>query len=492
MQPQNLRFGGGVAGTILNPAVALVLILAGVLICILPQRKAIVPFLLGTILIPNDQILVIAGLHFPALRILIFFGMIRIFIIKGPGKWNVFSGGLNRVDKSLILLAVTSAVAGVLLFQNTEAFVFQLGVLYTTFGAYFLLRCLVRDHEDVIRLIRVFALIVVVLGAVMVFEHLTNGWNPYALLGGARGWYFAADLSRDGHVRSTATFGTPILAGTFGAVLLPIFIGLWMSDRKQRNVALLGILGATAMAVASHSSTPAFAFLLGIVALCLWPLRGLMRVIRWGVVVTLVSLQIAMKAPVYHLITRIHISGDSYHRYALIHECVLHFWDWWLIGTNANASWGWDMWDTADQYIQTAQTAGLLGLIFLVAIFVYGFKYLGRARKAAPDKKQAFFFWALGTALFAETLSFFGVSLWDQSIVEWYALLAVIGTVAARQAQDATMRLGGIRLAQGAAPWMNGGDAEPVYAGWRGQRFAKRQVANYGKEQVRGGSFGRF
>lgn len=441
MEPQNLRFGGGVSETFFNPAVAVVVILAAVLMCILPRKKVIVPFLLTSLLIPGDQILLIAGLHFPLLRILIFFGMVRIFVIKGPGKWNVFSGGLNTIDKLMILFSVTGAVAGVLLFANSQAFIYQLGVLYTAFGTYFLLRCLIRDQEDVVRAIRVLALIVVVLGGVMAFEHLTNGWNPYALLGGARARYFAADLSRDGHIRSTATFGTPILAGTFGAVLLPVFIGLWMSDRRQRSAALLGILGATAMTVASHSSTPAFAYMSGIVGLCFWPLRGMMRIVRWGIVVTLVSLQLVMKAPVYHLITRVHISGDSYHRYYLIDQCVRHFWDWWLIGTKSNATWGWDMWDTADQYVATAINSGLLGLTVLIIIIVYGFKYLGRARRDAPDKGQALFFWALSSALFATTLSFFGISLWDQSVVGWYALLAFIGTVAVpREAQIAVQQ----------------------------------------------------
>ena len=431
MGPQNLRFGGGVSDTVFNPVVALIVIVAGVLICCLPQKKAIIPFLLTSLLISGDQILVVAGLHFTLLRILIVFGMIRIFIIKGPGKWDVFSGGLNAVDKSLILLSIITTVAGTLLFQNTQAFIYQLGILFNTLGSYFLLRCFTRDREDVIRLIRVLALIVVVLGGVMAFEHLTNGWNPYALLGGARARYFAADLSRDGHVRATATFGTPILAGTFGAVLLPVFVGLWMSDRKQRRAALLGILGATAMAVASHSSTPAFAYVMGIVGLCLWPIRGMLRIVRWGIAVTLVGLQIVMKAPVYHLITRIHISGDSYHRYALINESVRHFWDWWLIGTKSTANWGWDMWDTANQYVATAVSSGLLGLILFIAIIVYGFKYVGHARKAAPNKGEALFFWALGSALFATILSFFGISLWDQSVLGWYALLAVISAVAA-------------------------------------------------------------
>ena len=96
------------------------------------------------------------------------------------------------------------------------------------------------------------------------------------------------------------------------------------------------------------------------------------------------------------------------------------------------------MFDTANQYVQTAINGGLLGLILLIAVIVYGFKYLGRARRAATDKKQALFFWALGSALLAYTVAFFGISLWDQSVVLWYALLAFIGAVAAPQSVRAT------------------------------------------------------
>ncbi len=451
MVPQNLRFGGGVSGTVFNPAVAAIVILVGVLMCCLPQRKVIVPFLLTSLLIPSDQILVVAGLHFPLLRILIAFGMVRIFIIKGRGKWNVFSGGLNKVDKLLILLAVVNAVAGVLLFQNSRAFVFQLGDLYSVFGAYFLLRCLIRDHEDVVRVIRVFALIVVALGGLMIFEHFT-GWNPYALLGGAQARYFASDMDRDGRIRATASFGTPILAGFFGAVLFPLFVGLWLSDRKQRGIAALGMVGATVMTLASNSSTPAIGYLAAVLGLCIWPIRGSLRIIRWAIVIALVSLQMVMKAPVYHLITRIDISGSSYHRYALIDQCVRHFWSWWLVGTNANTTWGWDMWDTADQYVQAAYDGGLLGLICFTAIIVWGFKYLGRARKAViDDKKQALFLWALGAAFFAHTISFFGITLWDQSILEWYALLAIIGAIAVPQKASIAVRQFGTALDPGIA-----------------------------------------
>jgi hypothetical protein len=438
--PDNLRYGGGAAGSVLHPVVALLLIITALLMWALPQRKVIIPFLLTAILIPEDQVLVIAGVHFPLLRILLFFGMVRIFLLKGNGDWKIFSGGMNKIDKSFILLSLTTAVAGVLLFQNTQALIYQLGGLFSALGLYFLLRCLIRDREDVTRVIRLFAVIVVILGAIMTLEHLTNGRNPYGLLGGAQAQYFSADLDRDGRIRATASFGTPIIAGMFGAILVPIFIGLWLSDRKQRGIAVIGMIGATVMTLASNSSTPVMTYAAAILGLCLWPVRGLMRVIRWGIAITLVVLQMVMKAPVYHLITRIDISGSSYHRYALIDQTVNHFWNWWLIGTASNKDWGWDMWDTADQYVANAISGGLLGLIFFVAILVYGFKYAGRAAKSTMDKEQALFCWALGATLFSYTVSFFGISLWDQSIVEWYALLTFISAVAVPEALEAVRR----------------------------------------------------
>ncbi len=271
MVPENLRFGGGVSGTVLNPFVGVILLLTGVLILLLPQKKAIIPFLLTSFLIPADQIIVIVGLHFPVLRVLIFFGMIRIFILKGKGEWNIFSGGMNMVDKAMVALSITTAIAGMLLFRNTQAIVFNLGEIYTALGTYFVLRCLVRDQEDVTRLIRTFAVIVVALGGVMVFEHLAGGRNPYALLGGAKAAYFSMDLDRDGKIRATASFGTPILAGIFGAVSLPLFVGLWLIDKKRRLIAVIGMAGATVMTLASHSSTPLMGYMACLMGLCIWP-----------------------------------------------------------------------------------------------------------------------------------------------------------------------------------------------------------------------------
>jgi hypothetical protein len=257
-----------------------------------------------------------------------------------------------------------------------------------------------------------------------------RGWNPYVLLGGARA---GIDMDRDGRIRAVGSFAQPILAGSFGAVVLPLFFGLWVREKRYRLTAIIGMVGATVMVIACNSSTALFGLLAGLIGLCLWPVRGTMRLIRWGILITLVSLHLVMKAPVWHLITRFDISGSSYHRYQLIDQTVQHFWEWWLIGTKSNASWGWDMWDTANQYVETAVNGGLLSLIFFIAMLVFGFKYLGNARLTSADKKQALFLWCLACSLLAHATAFFGISYWDQTIVGWYALLAFIGAVAVPQ-----------------------------------------------------------
>lgn len=148
-----------------------------------------------------------------------------------------------------------------------------------------------------------------------------------------------------------------------------------------------------------------------------------------------------MKAPVWHLISRVHLSegSSSYHRFELVNQCILHFWDWALMGTKDYASWGWMMWDLCNQYVATADTGGLIPLIALVAMLVYGFQYVGRGRRYYQgDREQERFIWAIGAALFANVVAFMGVSYFDQTIVPWYAVLAIISTVtlAARRQRE--------------------------------------------------------
>lgn len=419
----------------------LAIVIAGVMIIMSGRRKALAAFLAAGIVIPQDQVLLLGSVHFPMLRVLALFGLVRVLRDKFSRKKEpIFSGGMTVIDKLMIALSLFLVIDGMLLWQVWTELVFQLGNLLIAFGVYFLLRFLIRDLEDVKHAIRVLAGVAAVVALIMAYEEATGVNVLYSTLGGSRASILGSVIVRDGHNRAAGPFGISILAGTFGGILLPLFIGLWLKERKDRTYALLGIAASTVISFSANSSTALFGYIAGIVGLCFWPLRRRMRIIQWGIVGTLVSLHLYMKAPVWHLIAYVDLTGSSssYHRYQLINQCILHSRDWVLVGTKNYETWGWDMWDLCNQYVLYADQAGLIPLLCFIAIIVLGFAYLGKARRSSADRKQQLFIWALSSSLFANVVAFFGVSYWDQTIVAWYALLAIIHAtvISVRRDQD--------------------------------------------------------
>jgi hypothetical protein len=409
------------------------------------RRTALAAFLSATILIPIDQVLLVGGVHFPMLRMLALFGLLRSLWGKFHKNEPIFSGGMNGIDKAIIALGLLTLIDGLLLWRAWAQLVFQLGNLLTAFGAYFLLRYLIRDSDDVKHAIRILAGVAAVVAMFMAYEKFTGVNLLHSMLGGARVDVLGSDVIRDGIFRAAGPFNHPILAGTFGGILLPLFVGLWWKAKADRKYAALGIVACCVIPFAASSSTALFGFLGGIIGLCFWPLRRRLRLIRWTVLIILISLHMAMKAPVWHLISRIDLTGSSssYHRFQLINQCIINFWDWVLVGTKSYANWGWDMWDLCNQYVAIADQSGLIPLLCFLTVIVLGFKYLGKARRSTTDRTQQLFIWALGATLLANVVAFIGVSYFDQTIVAWYALLAMIpATVSARKGQSDRARLG--------------------------------------------------
>jgi hypothetical protein len=139
-----------------------------------------------------------------------------------------------------------------------------------------------------------------------------------------------------------------------------------------------------------------------------------------------------MKSDVWWLIAHVDVAGGStgWDRSALIDNAIHHFGEWWLLGTNNNINWGFDMFDLCVQYVAQAVQGGLLTLVLFLTLITVAFKLVGRARKAAAGVKPTeFFVWAIGAALFSHICSFFGSSYWDQTVVSWFVLLAIICAV---------------------------------------------------------------
>jgi hypothetical protein len=434
MAPENLRFGGGSAESAIHPLVAVYLLIAILLILFLPRGKAIVPFLLAFFTIPIGQVLVLGGFHFTALRVLILAGLARrIFFGKSSG--GKYPGGFNALDWAVVLWSVSAVIAFWLEFMEKQAFVNGLGTLLDTLGGYLVVRSLIPDGEAMGRMIKTLATICAILGLCMINEQVSH-INVFGLLGGVS----SQVVMRDGHLRAGATLGC-LHAGAFAGVLIPLFLWLW-KEEKSRVAALAGLTGATAMVFTSYSSTSWLALMGSLVGLAFWPLRQQMRVIRWGIVLGLVSLHMVMKAPVWALIARIDLTGSSSadQRYMLVDMTIRNFSKWWLFGTKDYVNWGWDSWDLCNQFVAVALTGGLLALICYVAIFARGFSALGTTRKLVNgDRGQEWLLWCLGSTLFANVVAHFGINYMAQLIMGFFPLVACI-SVATFEARPVTVQ----------------------------------------------------
>ncbi len=423
MPSENWRFGGGLSETTLHPFALVAMFVAIILILVLPRKYVVMVFLLSAFLIPLSQEIVVARVHLFVFRILILFGWVRILWMKLSSQTNIISGGFNSLDKAFTLWAICRASAFMLLYQEKGAVIYQCGFLWDVFGTYFLLRFLVRNYRDIYRVLTAFAVVAAIVAVGMLNEKLRSQ-NLFRLLGGLP----VVPSIRWGSIRAQGPFAHAILAGTFGATLLPLFLWLWKSG-EARLLCMIGVIGSTVITLTSASSTPLVAYAAGIVAILFWPLRKQMQPFRWGIAIALVGLQLVMKAPVWFLITRANLvsSSSGYHRAMLVDQFVRHFGDWWLLGTNANQNWGFEMWDLSNQFVAEGQTGGLATLVCFIAMISISFGRIGAARKTIEgDSKKEWFLWLLGAALFAHIVGFFGISYFDQTKISWLALLAMI------------------------------------------------------------------
>lgn len=425
--PSLTRFGGGPEPYV-HPLVLCAVLAAGALVLLLPRRHVIVPLLAASLLIPFDQVVLIGPLHWTMLRVLVLLGWVRV-LAGALARQRLLSTGLNAVDKALVLWAGVSAFNIVLLWHSSAALINQLGALYNALGIYFLLRFLIRDEEDARRAMRTLTALGVVVAGIMLLEQ-ADGEKLYAILRGGVQETSTTLWGRLGALRAVAGFGNPVSAGVFGATLMPLSLGLWWKGHK--TVAAAGLCAASVIVICSLSSTPVLACTAALLGLCLWPLRRHLPLLRWSTVLALLGLQLMMNAPVWALIQRAGVIGGSsgYHRYILVDRFFRHFGDWWLLGTRNGGDWGYLSYDIANQYVGIGESAGLIPFILFIAVIVYAFKYLGRARQAAEAANHRRFLWAIGCALLAHVVAFFGLSYFDQLIVAWYALLAIISAIA--------------------------------------------------------------
>jgi hypothetical protein len=426
----------GQVGTVSNmsPVVMVLLLFATILILALPRKYVIVPVLLAVLLIPQGSVIVLAGVHLMAIRIIALVGCIRVLVPKMGMPSAAFAGGWMLIDTLFTCWALTRSLAVILLSMTQSSLVNEVGHLWSYFGTYFILRSLIQDDEDVKRAIKVLAVVAAVNAVGMIYEHF-RVQNLFALvLGGVQ----SVPSIRTGSVRSQGAFQHAILGGVYGGTLVGLLLWLWYAS-KSRLIVIIGLISAITMVLTSASSTPLTAVGGAALAICFWPLRDRMRTVRWAFALMLISLHMVMKAPVWFLIARVDLisSSTGYFRAVLIDQLVRHFPDWWLAGNLHYSWWGEELWDLSNQFVAEAFVGGLLTLSLFIAMIVHCYSRIGIARKMVEgDRRKEWTMWLLGATLSSHMMAFFGVSYWDQMWVAWATLLVIIVTATMKEVAE--------------------------------------------------------
>jgi hypothetical protein len=419
----NLQFGGGSDISSMHPVVLVIVLAAAVAVAFLPRKHVLAVILPLTLLTPYGEQVLVGGAHLYVFRILVFAGFVRMISATFSSQSPLFRARLGPVDRAFFLWALFRGVALLLLYRAGGAIVADVAFCLDTYGGYLLFRYLIQDKGDIFRATKILVFISAILALCMSFEYATRT-NVFSYISMTP----IVPWLREGKVRAQGTFSNSITAGSFGAILLPLYFWLWKS-RLAKSWGIVGIIGATTIVLTSMASTAVMAYLGGVLALCLWPIRSRMRAVRWGIVLLVVGLALVMKAPVWFIIARVDIIGSSHgwDRAYLIDQTVRHFSDWWLIGTRSSASWGNDTWDACNQFVAEAVTGGLGGLIAFLIILSRAFSLLGKRRKQTEGSRDvSWFYWCLGAALFANVMAFNGVDYFDLIQVVWLMFLVMV------------------------------------------------------------------
>lgn len=408
------------------PALIFLLINAAMLIS-LPRRWAPLPLLIGACYMTYGQGIELGPFHFTIIRLLVAAGIARV-LLRGERP----AGKMNGMDWLMVGWAVWAMLS--IFFHNDPAskLIFRFGLVYNTCGIYFLLRCFSQSLEDLVGLIYITAILLMPLAVEMLYERVV-GYSFFSFFGGVS----ATPQFRAGAFRAQGPFAHSILAGTVGAVSLPLMIGIW---KEHRTLAILGIVACLIMIITSGSSGPILSVLAGVGAVLLWRIRYQIRLVKWIAVAGYILLDIVMKAPAYYLIARadLGIGSTGYHRARLIESAIEHLNEWWLAGTDytrhwmaTGVSWTPDHTDITNHYILVGVWGGLPLMILFIFILSKGFSYIGDMIKieANQNPQVQFLIWTLGAALFTHAATMISVSYFDQSFIFLYLTLAAIGSL---------------------------------------------------------------
>lgn len=390
------------------PATLVLTLMLCVAILNVPRKHVISIYVIGMCFVPADQAMVISGLDFKVLRIFAFVGCLRI-VMKGEH----YRGRLNLMDWLYVFWVVAGTLAYLLVWGSGKAFIYKLGVLVDTFMLYYVFRSYITDIADIVRAMMVLVGSIIVMTPFVMFEQF-YGVNPFYILG--------RDYTshRDGRIRCSAAFSHAILLGSFAASIMPMSIALLRAS-SRKNMAtklfcLLGVVCSIYVTIASASSGPILALMAGIGAVLCFRYRKYAGIAAYGLFGLVIFLHLTMKAPVWHLFSRIDVAGGStgYHRYHLYDQTVNNFSEWALIGVKGVAHWNVWAGDITSMYVAQAVFGGLLTLLLFIWMVALCLRFSWRCSLLRLDLALQWLLWGFFCSFLTHVVSFLSVSYFGQ------------------------------------------------------------------------------
>lgn len=437
----------------MHPFAMVLLLFAAIAMVALPRRWALAPMVMVCVLISHGERVAILGLDFPALRIMVVAGALRVYL-RGEARgfrWNA-------LDKTLVAWTVARTLLYTARRASASALVTQLGNGFEVVGYYLLGRMLIRSWKDLDCL--VVALIAAILPTALVFWYeATTGTNPFGFYDSIA---FEARM-RAGEIRARGAFSHSILAGAFFVAAAPLVVARAFRPGASKVLSLAGLLGIFVIAWSVRSSTPIIGLLVASVGAGFYLLRHHMRAVRWGIVAGLAFLQIfVMQQPLWHLFYRVGALGISsstgYHRFRLFDAFVHNWREWILMGVSGTGHWGRQLHDTTSYILAQGMHGGIVTLALFGALLVLAFSYSGRIVKAVePHRPTRIFAWGLGVAILTHLAMMNAVSYYDQVLFVCFVTFAAVGSLvpapASRRARArAPARRAGALPGPGTAP----------------------------------------
>ncbi|MBW8042189.1 MAG: hypothetical protein FVQ85_19620 [Planctomycetes bacterium] len=402
----------------INLPTVITTVFLGILSLTIPRKYFLLPFILVACFIPADQRIMIFDLDFTPLRMLVLVGFLRT-ILRGERlmfKWN-------RFDKLVLAWAICGAVIYVIQWADMRALIYKCGILFDVLGLYWLFRINISSWDDIKSITKILAVCSLVLAVLVGLEWVT-GKNPFVVFGRVH------TVIRGARYRCQAAFPHSIMLGLFWVTLVPLFIGFAQQD-KHKLLFWSAVAASIFIVAATASSTPILTLLIVLIILCGYKWRQYTRCIGWGMLGTLIALDIVMKAPVWHLISRINVVGGStgWHRYNLIDKAINHLGEWMFLGCRSTAHWGWGLGDITNQYILEGVRGGFVTLVLFLAIIYMALRSLLRLSLQCQEHKQQFLVWCIFVTILGHCVAFFGVSYFGQIRMLLYMVFAIVGLV---------------------------------------------------------------